>query len=124
MTETYPRKPYLLVYAALMVLLALTIALSFVDIGRHWNNLIAVAIAGTKAVLIILIFMHVRSQPWITRIFAAAGFLWLGIMLTLFMTEYLGRNHPRNDSPKGEPVFVSSDPYPHPAAEPSMPGGR
>lgn len=114
----HPVRIYVATFLALIVGLSITITASFIDIGRHWNNAIGIAIPCIKATLIVLIFMHVRFQPWVTRFFAAAGFLWLGIMLTLTMTEYLGRNHPADDSPKGEPVFVSSAPYPGPAAMP------
>jgi cytochrome c oxidase subunit 4 len=107
--KVHPIRLYVVIYMVLMCLLALTIVLSYVDIGRHQNNSIAIAIAVTKAVLIILFFMHMKYERWITWYFAAAGFLWLCIMLTLTMTDYLTRNHPANSSPKGEPVFLSQE---------------
>jgi cytochrome c oxidase subunit 4 len=110
----HPVRLYVATFVALIVLLSLTIAAAFIDIGRHWNNAIGVGIPCIKATLIVLFFMHVKYQPWVTRLFAVAGFLWLGIMLTLTMSEYVTRNHPPGDSPKGEPVFVSSSPYPGP----------
>jgi cytochrome c oxidase subunit 4 len=102
---------YLFIYVLLLLLLALTIGLSFVDFGRDWNNLAALLIAVTKAVLIVLFFMHLRYGPRLTWVFAAAGFVWLGIMFALTMTDYLSRNHPPGDSAKGEPHFLheSSD---------------
>ena len=106
---THSSRSYFITYVALLALLVLTVALSFVDIGRDWNNAIAMGIGAVKCVLIILIFMHVRFQPWVTWFFAGAGFLWLGIMLTLTLSEYYGRNHPPHGGPKGEPVFVSSE---------------
>src|SRR5258708_862136 len=97
---------YFIIYVALLLFLALTIGLSFVDLGRDWNNLAALLIAVIKAVLIVLFFMHLRYGPRLTWAFAAAGFIWLAIMVGLTMTDYLSRNHPPGDSPKGEPHFL------------------
>lgn len=98
---------YLTVYIVLLILLGLTIGVSYIDIGRYPNNAFALAIAITKAVLIVLIFMHMKYERWITWVFASAGFIWLCIMLTMTMTDYLSRNHPADSSPKGEPMFLS-----------------
>ncbi len=49
-------------------------------------------IAAAKGVLIILFFMHVKDGPKLTRVFAAAAFVWLLILLALTMTDYLSRN--------------------------------
>jgi cytochrome c oxidase subunit IV len=106
--QVHSKKLYLVIYVALLVLLVLTVAFSFMDLGSKWNNTIAMAIACIKGLLIILFFMHVRFQPWLTWFFAGAGFLWLGIMMTLSLSEYMTRNHPLNSSPKGEPVFLSA----------------
>jgi len=85
-----PQKIYYAVFAALMVLLAVTIAVAFVHLGRL--NVIAVlTIAVMKAVLIILYFMHVRYGSHLTWIFVGAGFFWLGILLALTMSDFLTR---------------------------------
>ncbi len=101
---------YLIIYVLLLFLLALTIGLSFIDFGRDWNNLAALIIAVTKALLIVLFFMHLHYGPRLTWVFAAAGFAWLGIMIALTMTDYLSRNHPPGDSPRGEPHFLQEIP--------------
>ena len=94
---------YLLVYAALMVLLGLTVAASFVNfeqryLGRlnlGWLNIGAtLLIAVVKALLVVLFFMHVRHSSRLTRIFAAAAFLWLGILLVGTLNDYLTRDRP------------------------------
>ena len=105
--QVHPIGLYLLVYVVLLCLLGLTIGASYLDIGRYPNNIIAIGIAIIKMLLIILIFMHMKYERWITWFFAAAGMVWLCIMISLMMTDYLSRNHPANSSPKGEPVFVS-----------------
>ena len=121
--KTHSRTLYLVVYVALLVLLVITVALSFVDLGRHANNIIAMAIACIKGLLIVLFFMHVRFEPWITWFFAAAGFLWLGIMLTLTGSEYLTRNHPAGMNPKGEPTYLQHRPPAGPS-EPELTRGE
>jgi cytochrome c oxidase subunit 4 len=106
---THSIKTYLAVYVALIALLCITVSFAFIDVGRHANNAIAIIIPCIKAVLIVLFFMHMKWEKWITWFFAAAGFIWLCIMISMTMTDYLTRNHPADSSPKGEPVFVSPD---------------
>jgi cytochrome c oxidase subunit IV len=45
----------------------------------------------TKAVLVILFFMHVKYSTRLTKVVVVAGFFWLGIMLTITMSDYLFR---------------------------------
>jgi len=105
--KVHPIRLYVIVYVALLILLSLTIGVSYIDIGRHPNNAIAIAIACVKGVLIVLFFMHMKYERWITWFFAAAGFVWLFIMISMTMTDYLTRNYPAHSSPKGEPVFLT-----------------
>ena len=104
--KTHSSKLYWIVYAILMLLLITTVGLAFVDFGREINNSIAFIIALMKGILIVLFFMHVKWEKWVTWFFAGAGFLWLGIMFVLTATDYVTRNHPQGDCPRGEPVFV------------------
>jgi len=85
-----PIRSYLNVFFALMLLTALTTAAAFVDFGS-FNDVIAMAIAGTKAGLVIAIFMHVKYQSPLIRIFAVAGFAWLLIFFVLILTDYQAR---------------------------------
>jgi len=114
--KPHSRTLYFVVYAALLLLLVATVGFAFVDVGRTPNNAIAIGIACIKALLIVLFFMHVRLEPWLTWFFAGAGFLWLGIMLTLTASDYLTRNHPPGTNPKAEPVYLD----PHPNPEPKL----
>lgn len=56
-----------------------------------FNPIVALAIACTKATLVILFFMHVRYSDRLTMITVAAGFFWLMIMITLSLSDYLSR---------------------------------
>jgi cytochrome c oxidase subunit 4 len=82
---------YLLIYGLLMALLIATVAAASIDLGR-WNVVIALAIATVKAVLVILVFMHVRHSTRLTWIFVGAAFFWLGLLLALTMTDYTSRD--------------------------------
>jgi cytochrome c oxidase subunit 4 len=85
-----PLKTYLITFLALMLLLVATVAVAYVDLGQL-NLAAAMAIAVGKAVLIILFFMHVRYGRNLTWVFAAAGFFWLAILLTMAMSDYASR---------------------------------
>jgi cytochrome c oxidase subunit 4 len=84
-------KTYFLVFAALMVLTALTVWVAFMDLG-FLNTLVALGIAIVKATLVVLIFMHVRYGSRLTWVFAISGFFWLLILLVFVMSDYLSRS--------------------------------
>lgn len=83
-------KHYALIAAALFALLALTIGAAFLHLGPL-NTPVALLLALLKATLIILFFMHVRRSSPLTRLFAVAGFFWLGILFVLTLGDYLTR---------------------------------
>ncbi len=84
------RKPYFLVFAALMALTGLTYWVATSDLGP-FNDVVALGIAVTKAALVILIFMHVRHSTRMTKVTVVTGFFFLAIMLALTMADYLTR---------------------------------
>jgi len=93
MTMTHhivPVKTYALVFAALLALLALTVAAAHIEHGVL-NLLVGLSIAFSKAALIVLFFMHVRYNTFVIRMAAVAGVLWLAILMTLTMSDYLTR---------------------------------
>lgn len=85
-----PVRTYLVIFAALVVLFILTVAVAFVNLGPL-NFAVAITIAVTKAVLIILYFMHVRYSSRMTWVFAGAAFIWLALMLGMTMADYISR---------------------------------
>jgi cytochrome c oxidase subunit 4 len=82
---------YFLVFAALMILTIVTVAVSRVDLGHTTNTLIAMGIAVVKATVVILWFMHVIHSPRLTWIVVVASFLWLGVLFVLTFSDYLSR---------------------------------
>jgi cytochrome c oxidase subunit 4 len=110
-----PIRNYLAVLVALLTLLALTTWLGFVDLGKYlpgmwWNLIFALGIALLKAALVLLFFMHVKYQSRLTWLFAAAGFVWLTILLVMSMNDYMTRNWPAGVNPKGDPTFLKPQP--------------
>lgn len=81
---------YYAIFAALIVGTVLTVFVAFFDFG-FMNNVIMLAIAITKALLVILFFMHVRWSTRLTWVVAGAGFFWLLILFGLTMADYMSR---------------------------------
>jgi cytochrome c oxidase subunit IV len=83
-------RTYVLVYLALLALMAATVAIAFVNLGVL-NPVVALSVAVVKAVLIMLFFMHLRESPRVVWVYAIAGFFWLLILLVLTMADFLTR---------------------------------
>ena len=81
---------YLLVFLALAAGTILTVIASRFDLGI-WNTPIALGIAGIKAALVILFFMHVIHSTRLTWVVILASFLWLGVLFVLTFADYLTR---------------------------------
>jgi cytochrome c oxidase subunit IV len=81
---------YLGVFTALMVLTALTVWASFQHLGV-WNTPVALAIAVTKALLVALVFMHLRHSPKLTIFVVSASILWLAVLIVITASDYLSR---------------------------------
>jgi len=82
---------YVLVFVALLVLTSLTTWIAFIDLGAI-NTVVALAIAVSKMLLVILFFMHVKYSPGLTKIVVLAGFFWLAILLTLTLSDFFTRH--------------------------------
>jgi cytochrome c oxidase subunit 4 len=86
-----PQKIYLLVFATLLCLTLITVDVAFYNFG--WLNIyIAMAIATTKATVIVLYFMHVKYSPRLIWVFAIAGLFWLIILFALTLSDYFTRS--------------------------------
>lgn len=85
-----PISLYLTIFGALMVGTILTVVVAKFDLGPL-NNIVMLAVAGAKALLVVLYFMHVRWSSRLTWVVASSGFLWLLIMFGLTMADYMSR---------------------------------
>jgi cytochrome c oxidase subunit 4 len=70
---------------------ALTVWVAFQDLGPL-NTPVALAIAITKATLVILYFMHVKYSPRLTKLVVVASVFWLAILLVMTMGDYATRS--------------------------------
>src|SRR5688572_19192154 len=85
-----PKSTYYAVFGGLMVLTGVTVAVAFVNLGT-FNFPVALAIAITKATLVILFFMHVKYSSRLTKLFVGMAFFFLFVLFGLTMTDYLSR---------------------------------
>ena len=87
------KKVYFVIFGALMVLTAATVWAATVDFGNEIvNTTIALAIAVTKAVLVVLYFMHVRYSSRLIWVVVCSMFFWLFILLALTLSDYRSRD--------------------------------
>ncbi|MCB9785378.1 MAG: cytochrome C oxidase subunit IV family protein [Deltaproteobacteria bacterium] len=77
-------------FAALMLLLALTVGASFIDLGPA-SVVVAMLVSVAKTLVIMLVFMHLAWRNTVTRLFASAAFLWLALLIGLSLTDFLTR---------------------------------
>jgi cytochrome c oxidase subunit 4 len=84
-------KTYYLIFAGLIGLTLLTVALSFVELGQL-HVIVGLAIATTKAVLVALFFMHLLYSSRLSWTMFLSGLFWLGILLSFTLADYLSRN--------------------------------
>ena len=99
------------VFAALMVLLAITVAVSVVDLGS-WSIFVAMAIAVTKAALVVLYFMQAKRSSLIIKAYAGAAAVWLIVGLILSFTDYYTRTPQTTLSPDNLSALTPNQPQP------------
>ena len=87
-----PKSVYYAIFGALMVLTVVTVYVATVNLGRL-NFPVAIAIAITKATLVILFFMHAKYSSRLTKMFVGTAFFFLFILLALKMTDFLSRGY-------------------------------
>ena len=85
-----PLSTYFRVFGSLLVLTGVTTGVAYLDLGPL-NDPVALLIAGTKATLVLLFFMHVKYASRVIWVFSAAGFFWLLIFFVLILTDYSTR---------------------------------
>lgn len=83
-------RAYFSVFGALLVLTALTVVAASYHFGPY-NDVIALAIAGAKALLVVTYFMHLRHATGLTRVFVVAGVFWLGLLFVFTFADLVTR---------------------------------
>jgi cytochrome c oxidase subunit 4 len=84
-------KTYITIWLALLVLTGLTAGIAFVDLGP-FNTVVALVIATGKALLVVLIFMHVKyASDRLTKVVLVSALFWLFLLLGLSLADYTTR---------------------------------
>ena len=87
-------KSYFLVFAALIALTGVTLAASYAEFPpalQFLHTPVAFAIAGLKALLVLLFFMHLWKSPKLYWLVAFGSLLWLAIIIVLTWADYATR---------------------------------
>lgn len=107
-----PLKVYFGVFASLIVFTFLTVAVSYFDFGSA-NLFVALLIAGTKAMMVMTIFMHLAFDKKFNAIIFSMSFLFLVIFIGITMKDTDARGR------YGGPTTISGDR----AVDPTQPFG-
>jgi cytochrome c oxidase subunit IV len=81
---------YGIVFVSLLIGTALTVVAARIDLGV-FNPIIALGIACTKAVIVILFFMHVKYQSKLVKLTVISGFFTFIVLITMTLTDYISR---------------------------------
>jgi cytochrome c oxidase subunit IV len=84
-----PVAVYMKTFLTLLVLMIMTIVVSYWNLGVM-NNVVAMVIAITKATLVVLFFMGVKYGTRLTWLWAALGFIWF-LLLFGILSDYYTR---------------------------------
>lgn len=83
-------RAYYTVCALLLFCTYLTVQLAYLDLGV-FHLATALVIAGFKALLVVLFFMHMRESDQLTKTVAMAGLFWFALLIGITLTDYLTR---------------------------------
>jgi cytochrome c oxidase subunit 4 len=83
-------KTYAIIFVTLLTLTGITVAAAFVNLGIV-NPIVALAIASTKGVIVILFFMHVFYQSKLIKMTVGAGFFTFLALIIMTLSDYISR---------------------------------
>ena len=75
------------VFAILMVLTLLTVAVTKVDLGYNANLALALSIAVVKAVLVVMYFMHLRYDSIFYTAIVVACLVFIGVFIAMSIID-------------------------------------
>ena len=81
---------YSFVFLTLLVGTGITVGAAYLELGVL-NPIVALAIACTKAVIVILFFMHVKYQSRLIKVTVGAGFFTFVVLITMTLVDYMSR---------------------------------
>jgi cytochrome c oxidase subunit 4 len=83
-------KTYGIIFITLLTFTGITVAAAFVNLGIL-NPIVALAIACTKAVIVMLFFMHVYYQSKLIKMTVGAGFFTFLALIIMTLSDYISR---------------------------------
>ena len=78
---------YILVWVGLLALTSLTVSVAGIDLGQY-TLVIALLIAAVKSYLVITIFMHIKFDDPIFKLFIIVSILTLFVIFVLTFIDY------------------------------------
>lgn len=81
---------YAIVFGSLLLGTLITVVAARIELGV-FNPIVALAIACTKAVIVILFFMHVKYQSRLIKMTVGAGFFTFLVLITMTLSDYISR---------------------------------
>ncbi|MFH0734429.1 MAG: cytochrome C oxidase subunit IV family protein [bacterium] len=85
-----PYSTYIIVWIALLALTSITVTISGMDFGMT-ALFLALTIAAIKSALVIYVFMHIKYDEPIFKVFLAISFVTLAIIFLLTSFDVLNR---------------------------------
>jgi len=82
---------YFLVWLGLLTLTAITVAVAGINLGGI-TIATAIVIASIKSYLVLTIFMHLRTESKVFKIFVMAALFFIVISLVLLFADYSSTN--------------------------------
>lgn len=91
-----PLRVYFGVFFALLVFTAITVGVSYIDLGDTFNLALAMFVATCKGLMVALIFMHLWWDSKFNALVFSSSLLFLALFITftLFDTKTRGRLDP------------------------------
>jgi len=90
MSHISTKGAYYTIFGLLFVLTLATVGVTYIDLGEL-NLIVALAIAVTKATLVILFFMHVRWSERLVHVTVLSSISFLLILAAFSLADYLTR---------------------------------
>jgi cytochrome c oxidase subunit 4 len=78
------------IWAALMLLLVMTLALAYVPMGKL-SPAVGIVIAAVKAEFVVMLFMELGRARMLTRLAAMSGVVFLTALFVLTLADVLSR---------------------------------
>jgi cytochrome c oxidase subunit IV len=90
---------YAVILAVLLIATATTVWASYIDLGElhiaglalFWNPVVALAIASTKMILVVLFFMHIKYSRKLTKLTVFSGFFVFLVLIGMTLADYFTR---------------------------------